>query len=72
MSEITLKNINELIDAIDVEQLKDTRFYAWCPNHKSIHSFPAHRERCNVALRRRLAPHISSLTAYDNGGDASA
>jgi hypothetical protein len=40
MSEIILKNIRKLIDAINVEQLKDTRFYPQCPNHKHMHSFP--------------------------------
>lgn len=54
MSELTLDNITKLIGTVSEAELQGARFYSYCPNHRNVHSFPAHRERCNVALRKYL------------------
>jgi hypothetical protein len=52
MSEITLKNINDTVGAVTEADLRGARFYMYCPKHQNVHSFPAHRERCNIAIRK--------------------
>jgi hypothetical protein len=69
MSQLTPKSISTFFGPTYWQFSSDFRLSMFCPNHKAIHSFPAHREKCNVALREYLRRR--DFKGNDNG-DATA
>ena len=53
MSDITFNNIRDLIGALEPPP-EGLQFIMYCSNHKKLHKFPAHRQRCNDALAKSL------------------